>query len=91
MEIFINEDIDIPEDQAKLWKEVQKVREVRNEGKWALIINRKDVIWDRNQKYNSNNSTCFRSPLGIVEDSLDKGPKLSWILTEINIIILVET
>ena len=53
LEIFINEDIDIPEDQAKLWKEVQKVREVRNEGKWALIINRKDVIWDRNQKYNN--------------------------------------
>ena len=47
--IFINEDL-IPEDQAKLRKEVQKVKEARKEGKWAIIINRKVVILDRNQK-----------------------------------------
>jgi hypothetical protein len=36
--IFINEDL-IPEDQAKLRKEVQKVKEARKEGKWAIIRN----------------------------------------------------
>ena len=43
MRIFINEDL-IPEDQ------VQKVKEARREGKWAIIRNRKVVIRDRNQK-----------------------------------------
>ena len=47
--IFINEDL-IPEDQAELIKEVQKVKEARKEGKWALIRNMKVVIRDRNQK-----------------------------------------
>ena len=47
--IFINEDL-IPEDWIELRKEVQKVNEVRREGKWALIRNGKDVIRDRNQK-----------------------------------------
>ena len=47
--IFINEDL-IPEDQAKLRKEVQKVKEARKEGKWAIIRNRKAIIRDRNQK-----------------------------------------
>jgi len=47
--IFINEDL-IPEDQAELRKEVQKVKEARKEGKWAIIRNRKAVIRDRNQK-----------------------------------------
>ena len=47
--IFINEDL-IPEDQEELIKEVQKVKEARNEGKWAIIRNRKAVIQDRNQK-----------------------------------------
>jgi len=47
--IFINEDL-IPEDQAELRKEVQKVKEARKEGKWAIIINRKAIIRDRNQK-----------------------------------------
>ena len=36
--IFINEDL-IPEDQAELRKEVQKVKEARKEGKWAIIRN----------------------------------------------------
>ena len=43
--IFINE-----EDQAELRKEVQKVKEARKEGKWAIIRNRKVVIRDRNKK-----------------------------------------
>ena len=47
--IFINEDL-IPEDQEELRKEVQKVKESRKEGKWAIIKNRKAVIRDRNQK-----------------------------------------
>ena len=47
--IFINEDL-IPEDQAELRKEVQKVKEARKEGKWAIIKNRKVVIRGRNQK-----------------------------------------
>ena len=50
--IFINEDL-IPEDQAELRKEVQKVKEARKEGKWALIRNRKVVIRDMNQKNNN--------------------------------------
>ena len=41
--IFINEDL-IPEDQAELRKEVQKVKEARKEGKWAIIGNRKVVV-----------------------------------------------
>jgi len=48
--IFINEDL-ILEDQEELRKEVQKVKEARKEGKWAIIRNRKVVIRDRNQKY----------------------------------------
>jgi hypothetical protein len=36
--IFINEDF-IPEDQAELRKKVQKVKEVRKEGKWTIIRN----------------------------------------------------
>jgi hypothetical protein len=36
--IFINEDL-IPEDQAKLRKEVQNIKEARKEGKWAIIRN----------------------------------------------------
>jgi len=47
--IFINEDL-IPKDQAKLRKEVQKVKEDRKEGKWEIIRNRKAFILDRNQK-----------------------------------------
>ena len=47
--IFINEDL-ILEDRAELRKEVQKVKEARKEGKWALIRNMKVVIRDRNQK-----------------------------------------
>ena len=38
--IFINEDL-ILEDQAELRKEVQKVKEARKEGKWAIIRNKK--------------------------------------------------
>ena len=47
--IFINEDL-IPENEAELRKEVQKVKEARKEGKWAIIRNRKAIICDRNQK-----------------------------------------
>jgi len=36
-----------------LRKEVQKVKEARKEGKWAIIRKRKDVIRDRNQKDNN--------------------------------------
>jgi hypothetical protein len=44
--IFINED-HIPEDQAELKKEVQKVKEARKEGKWAIIRNLKAIVRDR--------------------------------------------
>jgi hypothetical protein len=37
-EIFLNEDL-IPEEQAEPRKEVQKVKEARKEGKWAIIRN----------------------------------------------------
>jgi hypothetical protein len=50
--IFINEDL-ILEDQAELRKEVQKVKEVRKEGKWAIIRNRKAIVRDRDQKDNN--------------------------------------
>jgi hypothetical protein len=50
--IFINEDL-IPEDQAKLRKEVQKVKEARKEGKWEIIRNQKAIIRDRDQKDNN--------------------------------------
>jgi hypothetical protein len=50
--IFINEDL-IPEDQAELRKEVQKVKEARKEGKWAIIRNRKAIVRDRDQKDNN--------------------------------------
>ena len=50
--IFINEDL-IPEDQAELRKEVQKVKEARKEGKWAIIRNQKANARDRDQ--NDNN------------------------------------
>ena len=36
--IFLNENL-IPEDQATLRKDVQKVKEARKEGKWILIRN----------------------------------------------------
>ena len=44
--IFINEDL-IPEDQAELRKEVQKVNDARKVEKWAIIRNRKAIIRDR--------------------------------------------
>ena len=44
--IFINEDF-IHEDQAESRKEVQKVKEVRKERKWAIIRNRKAIVRDR--------------------------------------------
>ena len=50
--IFINEYL-IPEDQAELRKEVQKVKEARKEGKRAIIKNRKADIRYRNQKYSN--------------------------------------
>ena len=46
MRIFIHEEL-IPKDQAELRKEVQKVKEARKEGKWAIIRNRKTIIRDR--------------------------------------------
>ena len=52
MGIFINEYL-IPKDQAELRNEVQKVKGVRKEGKWAIIRNRKVVIRDRNKKYSN--------------------------------------
>ena len=45
--MFINEYL-ILEDQSKLIKEIQKVKESRKEGKQALIRNRKVVIQGRN-------------------------------------------
>jgi hypothetical protein len=50
--IFINEDL-IPEDQAKLMKEVQKVKKSRKEGNWAIIRNPKVIVKDRDQKDNN--------------------------------------
>ena len=50
--IFINEDL-IPEDQSELRKEVQKVKEVRKEGKWEIIRNQKAIVRDRDQKDNN--------------------------------------
>ena len=50
--IFINEDL-VPEDQAELSKKVQKVKEASKEGKWAIIRNRKAIVWDRDQKDNN--------------------------------------
>jgi hypothetical protein len=50
--IFINEDL-IPENQVELRKEVQKVNEVRKEGKWAIIRNQKTIVRDRDQKDNN--------------------------------------
>jgi hypothetical protein len=50
--IFINEDL-ILEDQAKLRKEVPKVKESRKDGKWEIIRNQKYIIIDRYQ--NDNN------------------------------------
>ena len=50
--IFINEDL-IPEDRAKLRKEVQKVKEARKEGQWEIIRNQKVIIRDRDQKDNN--------------------------------------
>ena len=49
---FINEDL-VPEDQAELRKEVQKVKKARKEGKWAIIRNRKAIVQDRDQKDNN--------------------------------------
>ena len=50
--IFINEDL-IREDQVELRKEVHKVKEVRKEGKWAIIRNQKAIFRDRDQKDNN--------------------------------------
>jgi hypothetical protein len=50
--IFINEDL-IPEDQAELRKEVQKVKEAKKEGKWAIIRNRKSIVRDRDHEDNN--------------------------------------
>jgi hypothetical protein len=50
--IFMNEDL-IREDQAELRKEVQKVKEARKEGKWAIIRNQKAIVRDRDQKDNN--------------------------------------
>jgi hypothetical protein len=50
--IFINEDL-IPEHQDELRKEVQKVKEAKKEGKWAIIRNRKAIVRDKDQKDNN--------------------------------------
>jgi hypothetical protein len=50
--IFINEDL-ILEDQAELRKGVQKGKEIKKEGKWAIIRNRKAIVRDRDQKDNN--------------------------------------
>jgi hypothetical protein len=41
------------EDQAKLRKEVHKVKKARKERKWAIIRNKKAIIRYRDQKYNN--------------------------------------
>ena len=43
--IFINEDL-IPEDQVELRKKDQRLKEVKKEGKWEIIRNRKTMIRD---------------------------------------------
>jgi len=50
--IFINEYL-IPEDQAELRKKVQKVKEVRKDGKWEIIRNQKVIVRDRGHKDNN--------------------------------------
>ena len=50
--VYINGDL-ILEDQAELRKEVQKVKEAKKEGKWAIIRNRKAIVRDRDQKDNN--------------------------------------
>ena len=90
--IFINEYL-ILQDQAELRKEVQKIKESRNEGKWEIIRNRKVVIRDRNQK--DGNKYQFNM-LWILSCNYrgfpwNKVPKLSWISNEVDIILLVET
>jgi hypothetical protein len=50
--IFINEDL-ILEGQDELMKEVQKVKESKKEGKWAIIRNRKAIVMNRDQKDNN--------------------------------------
>jgi hypothetical protein len=50
--IFINENL-ISENQVELKKEVRKVKEVRKEGKWAIIRNQKAIVRDRDKKDNN--------------------------------------
>ena len=47
--LFINKYL-ILKDQVELRKEVQKVKETRKEGKWALSINRKVFVKERDEK-----------------------------------------
>jgi len=72
---------------------VQKVKEARKEGKWAIIRNRKVVIRDRVQNKSDKKElgtlwilfwNCHGFPW-------HKGPMLSWILIDIDLILLVET
>ena len=44
---------DLMEDQAELRKEVEKVKEARNEGKWGIIGTRNGIIKDKDKKYNN--------------------------------------
>jgi hypothetical protein len=43
----------IPEDQTKLRKEFQKVKEAKKEGKWTIIRNQKTIVRDRHHKDNN--------------------------------------
>jgi hypothetical protein len=92
LRIFINEDL-IPEDKDELRKEVQKAKEARKEGKWAIIRNRKAIVRDRDQ--NDNNKYEFETLEILFWNCRGfpwrKGPMISWIPSAIDIICLDET
>jgi hypothetical protein len=57
----------IPKDQAKLRKEVQRVKEARKEGKWAIIRNKRILLGIKTKNIIINrNLGHFKSSLGIV-------------------------
>ena len=62
--IFINED-HILEDHTELRKEVQNVKESRNEGKWAMTRNIKGIIRDKDTKITINRD--FDAPSALLE------------------------
>lgn len=89
--ILINEDL-ILEDQVELRNGVQRVKEVRKDGKWKILRNREAITWDRDLK--NNNKQEFGTLLILSWNChgypWNKGPKLHWIPSEIDVIFLFE-